>query len=398
MTSALPLDALILGAGPAGGALGYLLASRGLRVTVVEKAQDFNRQFRGEGLQPSGMSCLAQMGLSEAFEQVPKRQASRMRFFHGGRETELAVADTGTRMVHQPAMLDMFAAQSEAFEGFTLVRGAPFQELLWEGERVVGARVKVDGAPQELRARLVVACDGRGSRARRQAELPSTSLDQRFDILWLKADLGDFLPDTRTIWWEMAGDHAVLVYPSPTGVHQLGVILGKGEAREIPPAQRLDQVISWVSPRLREALEAARQGVEGPALLKVVCERLERWSRPGLLLLGDAAHPMSPVGGQGINMALRDAIVAANHLVPPLREGAAPEALDAAAAAVAEERLPDIIGIQDMQTRAGRKLAHPPTWALRLLPWLKRLGIDPTRFNRRRWRMRQGLTEVRLGV
>lgn len=393
------LDALILGAGPAGGALGYLLASRGLRVTVVEQAKDFNRQFRGEGLQPSGLRAIEEMGLGPAFEAVPTRQVGRMRFFYRGRTVDLEVPEAGgTRMVHQPAMLDLFAAEAARFEGFTLLRGARFQQLLREGGRVIGASIQQDGEARELRARVVIACDGRGSRARRQTSLPTTSLDQRFDVLWLKADLGELLPDTRTVWWEMAGENPLMVYPSPTGVHQLGLILRKGESSGLPASQRLDWIIAQASPPLRAALEPVRAEVEGPALLKVICERLERWTEPGLLLLGDAAHPMSPVGGQGVNMALRDAVVAANQLVPPLRAGAEDPALDAAAEAVAAERLPEIRAIQDMQTRESAKLTRPPLWMVRLLPWLTRLGLSPARLNRRRAKMREGLAEVRLRV
>ncbi len=393
------LDVLIIGAGPAGGALGYLLASRGLTVTVVEKAKDFHRQFRGEGLQPSGLTCIEQMGLSEAFNAVPKHHFEMMRIHIEGKTYEFA-GDGAVKIVNQPAMLDMFAAEAARFEGFTLLRGCSFEQLLREDGRVVGARVKDKAAgEQELRARLVVGCDGRSSRAKRQSGLESVSLNQRFDVLWLKAELGDFFPDTHTGWWELAGQHSVLVYPSPAGKHQIGVVLAKGEARELPRSERLDWVISLVSEPLREALQPARDSVDGPAVLKVICERLETWTTPGLLLLGDAAHAMSPVGGQGINMALRDAVVAANHLVPALQRGVSDGELDLAAAAVAAERLPEVAEVQSLQTKEGKRMEKPQLWLLRwLLPLMRRLGISPARMNRRRARMAAGLVEVKLAV
>ncbi|MCB9762658.1 MAG: FAD-dependent monooxygenase [Alphaproteobacteria bacterium] len=391
-------DVLIIGAGPAGGALGYLLASRGFTVTVVERHLDFAREFRGEGLQPSGLTCIEQMGLAEPFAAVPQRTVARMCFFDGRRVVEIPIPGGGatTRMVSQPGMLEMFATESARYDGFTLLRGCTFMGLEREGGRVVGARVRDADGARVLRARLVVGADGRGSRTRRESGLAGVSLSQVFDVLWLKADLKGFLPDARSVWWQMAGAHAVLCYPSPDGLEQIGVVLAKGEVRSLPAAQRLDWILDRLDSPLGEALRAARDSVVGPAMLKVICERLETWSAPGLLLLGDAAHPMSPVGGQGINMALRDAIVAANHLCPAL---AGEGDLDAACAAIAAERLTEIREIQALQTREGQRLLNPSPFLIKLVPLLLKIpGLDITRMNRRRARMRSGLAEVALRV
>jgi 2-polyprenyl-6-methoxyphenol hydroxylase-like FAD-dependent oxidoreductase len=142
--------------------------------------------------------------------------------------------------------------------------------------------------------------------------------------------------------------------------------------------------------------------VAGAVLLNVVCGRLTEWSAPGLLLIGDAAHPMSPVGGQGVNIALRDALVAANHLCPALVAGAGPEALDAAARRVRDERWPEIVAVQEMQQHQARLLFRPDTWGTRLLhrllPWLIRTGLLQW-LNRKEFRlMSEGAVPVRLTV
>jgi len=153
---------------------------------------------------------------------------------------------------------------------------------------------------------------------------------------------------------------------------------------------------------LADHLRAHRQAVAGATLLNVVCGRLADWAAPGLLLIGDAAHPMSPVGGQGVNLALRDALVAANHLVPVLTAGADAEAIDAAARRVREERWPEIVAAQKMQEHQARLFNHPDSWssrvAFRLLPCLFRTGIIQWLQRKERRMMSEGFVPVRLSV
>lgn len=390
-------DAILIGFGPAGAALGWLLASRGLSVLALERAVDLHRVFRGEGLQPSGLEALEMMSLGAALAETPQLRARRM-LIHNGREiASFQMREgSGVRVVSQGGLLTAIARQSAACPGFTLSRGATFTDLLWERGRVVGVRARRDGVVEEHRARLVVATDGRGSLCARKAGIQRTSLEQGFDVLWFKVDLTPLLGDRETAWLESRPGQAALAYPSPEGGTQVGLVLRKGEVPEGSPEERIDQVIGRVSPELGSAIAAGRGGLVGPVRLSVVCERAERWSVPGLLLLGDAAHPMSPVGGQGINMALRDALVAANHLVPALRRRD-DAGVDLAALAIAAERSREVVPVQAIQTRSGERMLSPSALGLRLLPWIARLGV---RFGARgdRARMQRGLVPVSLTV
>src|SRR5262249_27693462 len=145
------------------------------------------------------------------------------------------------------------------------------------------------------------------------------------------------------------------------------------------PNEWTEELIGRLPAFLADHLRACREAAAGAVLLNVVCGRLTEWTAPGLLLIGDAAHPMSPVGGQGVNIALRDALVTANHLVPVLTAGADPAALDAAARRVRDERWPEIVAVQEMQQKEGHLLFRPDSWGARLmhriLPFLMRTGI-----------------------
>ncbi len=390
-------DVIVVGYGPCGAALSWLLASRGLSVLALERATDLHRVFRGEGLQPSGVDALRQMGLGPALEETPQLQARWMYIHNGRAPSRFQMKDgPGVRVVSQGGLLESIARHSSAHPGFQLRRGVSVTDLIWEGGRVVGVRARSGEVVEELRASLVVATDGRGSLVARKAGIERTSLEQGYDVLWLKVDLEPLLGGHDAGWIEMAPGRAALAYPSPEGLTQVGVVMAKGEIPEGSAKEKLDAVIRLVSPELGEAIARRRDTVVGPTRLSVVCERADRWSVPGLLLLGDAAHPMSPVGGQGINMALRDALVAANHLIPALRQGS-PDGVDLAAMAVAEERLREIVPVQALQTRSGERMLRPSKILLWLLPWAARLGLrfGPTR---ERARMAQGLVPVELRV
>ena len=366
---------------------------------LLERHESFAREFRGEGLQPSGRRCIEQMGLAEAFDAVPQIALERFRF-HDGRRSVLvpvpAPSDENPLMVSQPGLLEMLAGEADPFPDFRLLRGVTVTKLLREGGRVVG--LETSGYPAEVRARLVVGADGRGSVVRRATELPVTSLEQEYDVLWLRADLEGFLPDRRTGHMDLAGPHLIFVYPSPDGHEQVGAVLPKGTYKQMSQADRLRWFVEHSSPQLGAALSRARISMRGPVALNVVCNRLDRWSEPGVLLIGDAAHTMSPIGGYGINMALRDAIVAANHLVPVLQEGALDFTIDSAAAAVANERLPEIQRVQDVQTREAPRLLRPNRGFLLLAPLIARYPALLRLMTRRRARLRQELVEIELRV
>ena len=390
-------DVILIGFGPGGAALSWLFASRGLRTLAVERQTDFHRTFRGEGLQPSGISALHQMGLADALAATPQLRPRRMLVHNGAEVSSFQMADTGGATIVSPGgLLEAIAARCAEHPAFTLLRGAALTDLLEEDGRVVGVRVRTADGVAEHRARLVVAADGRGSLAAKKAGMARDSLEQGFDVLWFKADLGELLGDRDTAWLEMQQGRVALAYPSPDGGDQVGLILPKGTVPEGEGPERWRWMLRQLSPDLAAAVAKHPESWVGPVRLNVICERAQTWARPGLLLIGDAAHPMSPVGGQGLNMAIRDALVAANHLVPALRDGDLGR-IDAAARAAATERAQEVVPVQALQTRSGVRMLRPPWWLLKALPWAARLGWR-FRANRERQKMSRGLVELHLTV
>jgi 2-polyprenyl-6-methoxyphenol hydroxylase-like FAD-dependent oxidoreductase len=177
---------------------------------------------------------------------------------------------------------------------------------------------------------------------------------QGFDVVWGHVE-GQFL-DGRTARGYIGNGHLLIIYPSPEGHMQIGWVIDKGTFGDIRKmgADWIGEIVPHVSPDLRNFLVANKSGLAHPFLLDVICDRLREWTMPGLLLIGDAAHPMSPVGGQGINVALRDAVVTANHLGRALKMRSDEATLDFAARNIQAERWPEIVTIQDMQQLAPR--------------------------------------------
>jgi 2-polyprenyl-6-methoxyphenol hydroxylase-like FAD-dependent oxidoreductase len=404
-----PGRVVIVGAGPAGMALAYLLARRGVAVTVLEQQHDFARAFRGEGLQRSGIDAFRQMGLGEHFDRLPHIEAQFIEIYSRGRLILRADAERfgrgQARVVAQPALLQLLADEAGKHSSFRLERGVTARDFLREHGRVVGVRASAADGPRAYRADLVVGADGRHAATRKHSGLPELSLPQGYDILWLKVPYPDGYPDRTTALVAFAANHVALAYPTADGQLQVGFLIPKGSyaaLRARVAEQWTEELIGRLPAYLADHLRAHRETVAGTKLLSVVCGRLTEWTAPGLLLIGDAAHPMSPVGGQGINIALRDALVAANDLVPVLTAGNDPSAIDAAARRVRDERWPEIVAVQKMQDDMARPMNHPDRWSsrlmLRLLPFLFRTGLLLWLQRKERRQMMDGVVPVRLVV
>jgi len=402
-----PGRVLIVGAGPAGMALAYLLARRGVAVTVLEAHRDFARAFRGEGLQRSGIDAFRQMGLGEQFDRVPHVEAKAVEIYANGRlvvRTDAAgLGRAQARLVSQPALLRMLADEAGRYPSFRLECGVAVRDLLRDNGRVVGVRASTADRPREYRADLVVGADGRHAATRKHSGLPELSTPQAYDVLWLKVPYPDNYPDPTTGLFELAANRAAVAFPTADGQLQVGFVIRKGGFAALRAAAGwTDQLIGRLPAYLADHLRAHREAITNATLLNVVCGRLTEWTAPGLLLIGDAAHPMSPVGGQGVNIALRDALVAANHLCPVLAAGGCPDAIDAAARRVQDERWPEIVTVQEMQQHQARMLVAPDGWRsrlmYRLLPWLLRTGLLQW-LKRKEYRlMSEGAVPVRLAV
>jgi 2-polyprenyl-6-methoxyphenol hydroxylase-like FAD-dependent oxidoreductase len=316
----------IAGGGPAGMMLGLLLARAGVRVTVLEKHGDFLRDFRGDTIHPSTLEVMAELGLLEEFLTRPHQE---LRELHGQiGEATLKVADCSqlpTRckfiaLMPQWDFLDFLAEQARHYANFRLEMQAEVVDLMVERDRVCGVRARTPSGIVEMRADLTLGADGRHSTVRDRAGLAIIDLGAPIDVLWMrlpqlpsdpKQSLGCF-DAGRVLVMVDRGDYWQCAYVIPKG--QFAELQARGLA-----AFREDLV--RLAPFLRDRVDALADWSD-VKLLTVRVDRLARWHRPGLLCIGDAAHAMSPIGGIGINLAIQDAVAAANILAAPLRRGA----------------------------------------------------------------------------
>jgi 2-polyprenyl-6-methoxyphenol hydroxylase-like FAD-dependent oxidoreductase len=360
---------VIVGAGPAGASLGYLLSKRGVEVTLLERRRDFAREFRGEVLMPSGVAALQQMGLGAQLAEVPTYSQRKIDAYLNGRlllsESLELEGSEGPRFmaVSQPALLEMLVEESAESASFNLIRGASVKELLTDGGRVGGVRIRTDDTEQDLQADLVIGADGRNSIVRRQAGFKDSHLSPPMDIVWCKLPCPDGWQGVRAY----AGKgHLLIAYHSWDHSLQLGWVIMKGtfgDLRSRGIEQWVEEMANHVSTDFAAHLRAHSNEVDKPFLLDAVSDCVDSWSRPGVLVIGDAAHTMSPVGGQGINIALRDAIVAANHLVPVLSQTVPGESeLVAALKAIEAERMPEVSHIQALQAQPPKLLLSRAWW------------------------------------
>jgi 2-polyprenyl-6-methoxyphenol hydroxylase-like FAD-dependent oxidoreductase len=314
-------ELLIAGGGPAGMMAGLLFARAGVRTLVLEKHADFLRDFRGDTVHPSTLEIFDELGMLGALLSRPHDKAAQLSGIIGG-ET-VRIADFShlpgparfIALMPQWEFLDCVADLAGAYPGFDLRMNAEATELLWEGERVAG--VVCDGAP--IRAKLVIAADGRRSALRERAALPLEDLGAPIDVFWFR------LPKQRTSDNRTTGVIAtgrLLALLDRGDYWQCAYVFAKGMADALR-AKGLDHFrtdVAATAPFLADAI-GELESWDQVKLLTVELDRLTEWHRPGLLAIGDAAHAMSPIGGVGINLAIQDAVAAANILAGPMAEG-----------------------------------------------------------------------------
>jgi 2-polyprenyl-6-methoxyphenol hydroxylase-like FAD-dependent oxidoreductase len=322
MKSDLHTRCCIAGGGPAGMMLGLLLARAGIEVVVLEKHGDFLRDFRGDTVHPSTLDLMQELGLLQTFLQRPHNRAHDLHVTIAGRDmTIIDFAHVPTRckfiaLMPQWEFLDFLRDHAETYPGFHLMQNAEVTGLLEEDGRVAGVQVSTTDGPLSIRADLVVGADGRHSTVRRAAGLPVQDIGAPIDVLWMRLPTanGDSVDTGAHIG---AGHFLVTIHRGD--YWQCAYVIAKGGIDEIK-ARGLDafrQELVRAAPMFDGRVDAL-QSWDDIKLLSVTVDRLQQWWKPGLLCIGDAAHAMSPIGGVGINLAIQDAVAAANTLAASL--------------------------------------------------------------------------------
>ena len=315
----------VIGCGPAGAMLGLMLAREGVDVLVLEKHGDFLRDFRGDTLHPSTMEIMDELGLAEGLLDLEHTKAPRIEARLPGRT--VTVADLSHLKTRYPFItfmpqwdfLDYVTGEAKRYPNFRLEMNAEAKDLILEDGIVRGVRYETPQGPCEARALLTVAADGRSSPFREQAGLKMVRTSPPIDVLWFRLSRRDGDPEDT---FGYAGGGRFMVVINRGEYWQIAYVIRKGDYQKVREdgledfRRSVGETIPDLADRTWEL-----QDWEAVKLLSVQADRLRRWHRPGLLCIGDAAHAMSPVGGVGINLAIADAVAAANALAGPLGEG-----------------------------------------------------------------------------
>lgn len=388
----------VVGAGPAGVMLATLLARQGVRVILLEARDDFDRDFRGDTLHASTLEVLDEIGMADDLLSLPHNRIEQAVLdtpagqFVAADFRRLKTKFPYVALMPQAKFLEFVVAHAKQYDGFEIRMGANVRELLREDDRIVGVRYQDDGGDHEVRAGLVVACDGRFSRLRKQSGLPLTTSAPPMDVLWFRLPR-DRHETTPPLMGRIGAGRMALVLPRQDH-YQIGYVILKGAFSEMRKAGLDAFKAEFIAtcPGFAESIDAITDWKQiAPLCVEASC--LERWHLPGLLLIGDAAHVMSPVGGVGINYAIQDAVAAANILVPEfLKEEPVAETCLAAVQRRRQWPTRFVQRFQSMIQRRVIRAALDPTkpfrtpWFLRL-PWLRDLPARVISFGVRRERV-----------
>ena len=386
MTERIATRCCIAGGGPAGMMLGLLLARAGIEVVVLEKHADFLRDFRGDTLHPSTLEVIRELGLLEGLLALPHQRIEKLEVDFGGERWRVAdfrklpVACPYIALMPQWDFLDYLARAAAAYPDFTLRMRTEATELIREGGGIVGAMAEGPDGPLEIRADLVVAADGRTSVLRSQAGLEGEEFGVPMDVLWFRLDRPAGLEPPLGRF----GAGRILILLPRGDYWQAGYVIPKGgdAALRQRPFAEFQAELTQLMPEIAAPI-AGLLGWDAVKLLTVRVDRLADWCLPGFLCIGDAAHAMSPVAGVGINLAIQDAVAAANLLHQPLGAGVPgledlkrvqarrdwPTRMTQRLQLILQKRvIAEVLGETETQPRAPLLIRLFDAW-----PWLRRL-------------------------
>jgi 2-polyprenyl-6-methoxyphenol hydroxylase-like FAD-dependent oxidoreductase len=315
----------IVGGGPAGVMLGFLLARSGVDVLILEKHKDFFRDFRGDTIHPSTLQLMYELGLLDEFLRRPHQEMREVSAYFG--EGQIHIAD----FTHLPTrckfiafmpqwdFLDFLSEQARKYPGFGLRMEHEAVDLISENNRIAGVKVRTPSGPVDVRAQLVVACDGRTSVIRSRAGLEVIDLGAPIDVMWFRVPRKASDPP-QAFGFVCPGQFMVLI--NRDEYWQCAYVIRKGsfDERRQRGIEAFRQTLAGCTPFLADRV-AEIKSWDDVKLLSVRVDHLRKWHRDGLLCIGDAAHAMSPVGGVGINLAIQDAVAAARILAPGFLKG-----------------------------------------------------------------------------
>jgi 2-polyprenyl-6-methoxyphenol hydroxylase-like FAD-dependent oxidoreductase len=366
---------------------GLLFARAGVRTLVLEKHADFLRDFRGDTVHPSTMELIDELGLLSAFLKRPHDEVRMLTVRVADRR--ITVADTRHLPVKCPFIalmpqwdfLDFLADEARKYSTFELRMEAEATNLLFDGDRVAGVRL---ASGEEVKARLTVAADGRRSVLRDRAGFAKRDLDAPIDVLWFRLPKGR---SSGNMTGGTFGKGTLVVQLDRGDYWQCAYVVAKGgaEGLKVRGIEAFRRGVGKAAPELADVVDTLTDWSQ-VKLLSVMLDRLERWSRPGLLAIGDAAHAMSPVGGVGINLAIQDAVAAANSVAGPLARG---EPIDPLLEKVQKRRMLPVRVTQAAQKAVHNRLLKPliesnavidrVPFVLRLFEWFPVLRRIPAR-------------------
>ncbi|RJL31646.1 FAD-dependent oxidoreductase [Bailinhaonella thermotolerans] len=367
----------IAGGGPAGAMLALQLARAGVEVVLLEKHADFLRDFRGDTIHPSTLQVLDELGLAEEFHRIPHRKTRRISVYTDEGIQPFAGLENipgkykYVAFVPQWDFLNMITENAKRYPTFKLVMRAEAYDVIREGQAVRGLRYRDAEGEHELRATLTVAADGRDSRIRRMAALVPTDIGAPMDVVWFRVDRGEGDPPDSFL---RISSGYMMAAINRESYWQFAYIIPKGAAGELREAgvEAFRDRVRGLLPFLGDRVGQVRAW-DDTSVLRVQVNRLRRWHREGLLCIGDAAHAMSPVFGVGINLAVQDAVAAANALAGPLRRGGpVPRSV---LARIQRRRMPPTVITQEAQRFVQNQVIKrvfegdtPPPAVFRLIP------------------------------